>query len=166
MEKGKGKGKKKGIEEALLVLGEGLSSKAKKSDSESDSEKEDEDTVSNDIAALETDADYIAWVRNVWQPLMQKEYGQHICQERAFLQWRDQDGFCSATGHVLVGVAAGKGLYSPAVITVNPNFPTSDSGNCRIVAHFVAKMYDALKGYNLAWPQFVRLVAFIDKDAE
>ena len=128
------------------------------------SDSEQDPSVNDDIAALERDADYIMWVHNIWQPLMSKSYGDVICQERAYLQWREQDGFCAATGHVLTGVAAGKCILSPAVVAVNPNLPTSEPDNCRIVAHYVWCMFDSVKRYNFTWNQFLRLVSAISDD--
>jgi hypothetical protein len=115
------------------------------------------------IQELETDPDYIEWVREVWQPLLKDKDG-HICAEKAFLQWRSQGGVCAATGTVLVGIAGGKGLYSPALVAVNPNRPLSEDDNCKFVAHFVACLLHSLDRYHLSWGQFLRLVTSIDDE--
>lgn len=131
--------------------------------SSSDSEKSDsEKSVWDAIEELETDPDYKDWVREVWQPLFKDTID--ICAEKAFLQWRSQGGVCAATGTVLVGVAGGRGLYSPALVKVNPNRPLSDEDNCKFVANFVACMLQSLERYRPSWSQFLRLVTSIDND--
>lgn len=130
--------------------------------SSSDSEKSDSVSVWDAIEELETDPDYKDWVREVWQPLFKDTID--ICAEKAFLQWRSQGGVCAATGTVLVGVAGGRGLYSPALVKVNPNRPLADEDNCKFVAHFVACMLQSLEPYRPSWGQFIRLVTSIDND--
>lgn len=133
------------------------------SSSDSESEKSDsEKSVWDAIEELESDPDYKDWVREVWQPLFKDTID--ICAEKAFLQWRSQGGVCAATGTVLVGVAGGKGLYSPALVKVNPNRPLADEDNCKFVAHFVACMLQSLERFRPSWSQFIRLVTSIDND--
>jgi len=136
------------------------------SESDYDSDASVDPCLWHDIVDLETDADYIAWVRDVWQPLLQADFGLLVPQERAYLQWRAQDGMCALTGAVLVGVAGGKGLYAPALVPVSPNRPWGDPGNCRVVASYVHAMYAALDRYHLGFAQFARLLAAVDGEAE
>jgi hypothetical protein len=107
-----------------------------------DTSSSSESSVWDAIQELETDPDYIEWVREVWQPLFKDEC--NICAEKAFLQWRSQGGVCAATGTVLVGVAGGKGMYSPALVAVNPNRPLSEKDNCKFVVN--CGVYDAFVG--------------------
>ena len=136
------------------------------SESDSDTDTSEGPCLWHDIVDLETDPDYIAWVRDVWQPLLQADFGLLIPQERAYLQWRAQDGMCALTGAVLVGVAGGKGLYAPALVPVSPHRPWGDPGNCRVVAAYVHAMHAALARYNLGFAQFARLLAAVDGEAD
>lgn len=45
------------------------------SESDYDSDASEGPCLWHDIVDLETDADYIAWVRDVWQPLLQADFG-------------------------------------------------------------------------------------------
>lgn len=128
-----------------------------------DSSSESEGSVWDAIEELETDPEYIEWVREVWQPLF-KDKEKQICAEKAFLQWRSQGGLCAATGTVLVGVAGGKGLYSPDLVKVNPNKPIADNDNCKFVTSYVACMLQSLERYRPSWHQFLRLVTAINTE--
>ena len=152
---------KPGVNEKVDTVHQNTPNESSSSDSEK-SDSDSEKSVWDAIEELETDPDYKDWVREVWQPLFKDTI--NICAEKAFLQWRSQGGVCAATGTVLVGVAGGKGLYSPALVKVNPNRPLADEDNCKFVANFVACMLQSLERYRPSWSQFVRLVTSIDNE--
>ena len=134
------------------------SAEEKVEDSGSGAEDTSSDTedIWDTISDLEGDPDYHAWVRDVWQPLLS---GKHtgVTQEGVYVQWRDQDGLCAATGIPLVGVQGGKGMYSPELVT-------SGAREVHVVASYVAAMYGSLARYNVSWTQFLRLVSLVDDE--
>lgn len=120
----------------------------------SDSEANMWDTISD----LEGDPDYHAWVRDVWQPLLADKH-TGVTQEGVYLQWREHGGLCAATGIPLIGVAGGKGMYSPELVT-------SGAREVRVVASYVAAMYGALARYGVSYKQFLRLVSLVDGECD
>lgn len=143
----------KSAEEKVQDTGSGPKDTGADTGDTSGSETEDMwDTISD----LEGDPDYHAWVRDVWQPLLA---GKHtgVTQEGVYVQWRDQDGLCAATGIPLVGVQGGKGMYSPELVT-------SGARQVHVVASYVAAMYGSLARYGVSWGQFLRLVSLVDDE--
>jgi len=140
-----------------------VTTKERPSSSES---SEEGDSVWDAITELETDPDYITWVREVWEPLLKSDWVLQVSAERVFLQWRAQGGLCAATGTVLVGVSGGKGMYCPSLVVVNPSRPAADTGNVRVVCAYVACMHDSLKRHGLHYNQFMQLAARLDDASE